>query len=156
MKKRVYIETSIPSFYYETRVEPEMVAMRNWTRDWWDNHSSHYELVTSEAVFEELNEGKYSTKEEAVTLIEDFPTLEVDKAVIEIVNAYVTHKAMPRNPKGDALHLALATHHKCDFLLTWNCNHLANPNKFIHLSAVNALLGYVTPQLTTPFAMLGG
>ena len=156
MKKRVYIETSIPSFYFETRMEPEMVAMRNWTRDWWEHHARRYELVTSEAVFEELNEGKYSTKEEALILIEDLPTLEVDKAVIEIVNAYVANKAMPRNPRGDALHLALATHHKCDFLLTWNCNHLANPNKFIHLSAVNALLGYITPQLTTPFAMLGG
>ena len=156
MKKRVYIETSVPSFYFETRTEPEMVAMRNWTREWWDHHARQYELVTSEAVFEELNEGKYLSKEGALTLIEDLPTLEVDKAVVEIVNAYVANKAMPRNPRGDALHLALATHHKCDFFLTWNCNHLANPNKFIHLSAVNALLGYVTPQLTTPFAMLGG
>ena len=156
MKKRVYIETSIPSFYFETRTEPEMIAMRNWTRDWWDHHARQYELVTSEAVFEELNEGKYFSKEEALRLIEDLPTLEADKVVIEIVNAYIANKAMPRNPRGDALHLALATHHKCDFLLTWNCNHLANPNKFIHLSAVNALLGYVTPQLTTPFAMLGG
>ena len=132
MKKRVYIETTIPSFYFETRTAVETVAMRNWTRDWWDHHAHQYELVTSEAVFEELNEGKYSTKEDALTLIEDLPTLEVDKAVIEIVNAYVANKAMPRNPRGDALHLALATHHKCDFLLTWNCNHLANPiNLFI-------------------------
>ena len=156
MKKRVYIETSVPSFYFETRKSPEMVAMRNWTRDWWDHYARQYELVTSEAVFEELNEGKYLSKEDALKLIEDLPTLEVDKAVVEIVNAYVANKAMPRNLRGDALHLALATHHKCDFLLTWNCNHLANPNKFIHLSAVNALLGYVTPQLTTPYAMLGG
>ena len=156
MKKRVYIETSIPSFYFETRTEPEMIARRNWTRDWWDHHAHKYELVTSEAVFEELNEGNYPIKNDALTLIEDLPVLEVDRPVIEIVNAYVVHKAMPQNPKGDALHLALATHHKCDFLLTWNCNHLANANKFIHLNAVNALLGYLMPQLTTPLAMIGG
>ncbi len=156
MAKKVYIETSIPSFYYETRPDPEMIAMRNWTRDWWDHHAHKYELVTSEAVFEELNEGDYPIKNDALALIEDLSVLEVDRPVIEIVNAYVINKAMPKNPKGDALHLALATYHKCDFLLTWNCNHLANPNKFIHLSAVNALLGYLTPQLTTPFAMLGG
>lgn len=156
MTKKVYIETSIPSFYYETRSEPEMVAMRNWTREWWDHHSKNYELVTSAAVFEEINGGDYSTKEDTLALIKDLPFLKTDNAVIEIVNAYITNKAMPKNPRGDALHLALATHHKCDFLLTWNCNHIANPNKFIHLSAVNALLGYVTPQLTTPFAMLGG
>ena len=156
MKKRVYIETSIPSFYFEIRTEPEMIAMRNWTRDWWDHRAHKYELVVSEAVFEELNEGDYPIKDDALALIEDLSVLEVDRDVIEIVNAYIANKAMPKNPKGDALHLALATHHKCDFLLTWNCNHLANANKFVHLSAVNALLGYLTPQLTTPFAMLGG
>ena len=66
MKKRVYIETTIPSFYYETRVEPEMVARRNWTRDWWDHHARRYDLVTSEAVFEELSEGKYPIKNKAL------------------------------------------------------------------------------------------
>ena len=156
MKKRVYIETSIPSFYFETRIGPEMIARRNWTRDWWDRHAHKYELVTSEAVFEELKEGDYSTKEDALALIDDLPVLEVDVSVIKVVNAYIANKAMPKNPKGDALHLALATHHKCDFLLTWNCNHLANANKFVHLSAVNGLLGYLTPQLTTPLAMIGG
>lgn len=156
MDKKVYIETSIPSFYYETRTEPEMVAMRNWTREWWDHHSKNYELVTSAAVFEELSDGDYDTKEDALALIKNLPFLKTDGPVVKIVNAYITNKAMPKNPRGDALHLALATHHKCDFLLTWNCNHIANPNKFIHLSAVNALLGYITPQLTTPFAMLGG
>ena len=125
MKKRVYIETSIPSFYFETRTEPEMVARRNWTRNWWDHQAHKYELVTSEAVFEELNEGDYPFKDDALVLIDDLPVLEVDGSVIRIVNAYVVNKAMPKNPKGDALHLALATHHKCDFLLTWNCNHLA-------------------------------
>ena len=133
-----------------------MVARRNWTRDWWNHHARHYELVTSDAVFEELNEGNYPIKKDALALIKDLSVVEVNKSVVEIVVAYVTHKAMPKNPKGDALHLALATHHKCDFLLTWNCDHLANPNKFIHLSAVNALLGYITPQLTTPYAIMGG
>jgi len=156
VSKKIYIESSIPSFYYEKRTEPEMVARRNWTRDWWDNHSKKYELVTSAAVFEELNEGNYSTKSEALDLMKGVPDLEIDNHVIAIVNAYISHKVMPKNPRGDALHLAVATYHKCDFLLTWNCNHIANPNKFIHLSAVNALLGYITPQLTTPYAMMGG
>ena len=64
MTKKVYIETSISSFYYETRTEPEMIAMRNWTREWWDHHSKNYELVTSEAVFEELSDGEYNTKKD--------------------------------------------------------------------------------------------
>jgi predicted nucleic acid-binding protein len=62
---------------------------------------------------------------------------------------------MPRDPLGDALHLALASHHKCDYLLTWNCQHLANANKFTHIKRVNALLGLHVPILTTPLELMG-
>src|SRR5207244_12975766 len=55
-----------------------------------------------------------------------------------------------RSPAGDALHLALASYHKCDFLVTWNCRHLANANKFGHIRRVNALLGLFVPALVTP------
>jgi hypothetical protein len=57
MRKRVYIETTIPSFYFEPRTEPEMVARRDWTRTWWDKTSGdqRYEGVTSAAVIEELS-----------------------------------------------------------------------------------------------------
>ena len=55
--KTVYIETTIPSFYFETRNEPEMVARKNWTREWWDEYRSTYITVTSEAVLDELNKG---------------------------------------------------------------------------------------------------
>ena len=57
MKARVYIETSIPSFYYEIRQEPEMVARRQWTRYWWDHERGKYDLVTSEAVIIESSRG---------------------------------------------------------------------------------------------------
>ncbi|MBF0386465.1 MAG: hypothetical protein HQL20_01250 [Candidatus Omnitrophica bacterium] len=63
--KKIYIETTIPSFYFETRSDPEMIAMRRWTRYWWDNYSHQYEMVTSEAVFEELNQGEFSFKKDA-------------------------------------------------------------------------------------------
>ena len=52
--------------------------------------------------------------------------LEVSRAVADTVGAYVAHYVMPADPAGDALHLAIASVHKCDFLLTWNCRHLAN------------------------------
>ena len=47
---RVYIETTIPSFYYEVREKAEMLALRKWTREWWDKHSMNYELVTGDPV----------------------------------------------------------------------------------------------------------
>lgn len=45
MKPRVYVETTIPSYYYEVRKDPEAVAKRQWTREWWDSHRASYELV---------------------------------------------------------------------------------------------------------------
>ena len=62
---------------------------------------------------------------------------------------------MPQNPVGDALHLALASYHKCDYLLTWNCKHLANPNKFQRIRLVNTSLGLYIPALVTPNQLIG-
>jgi len=62
---------------------------------------------------------------------------------------------MPKDPTGDALHLALASYHRCDYLLTWNCANLANANKFPHIRRINAILGFFTPDLATPLELLG-
>ena len=131
----VYIETTIPNFYVETRKEPDMVARRQWTRDWWDSHRSVYDVVTSEAVLDELDRGEYPNKMDAISLVEALPLLPIEQEIAEIVEAYIQHRVMQRDPVGDALHLALASYHKCDFLLTWNCNHLANANKIQSYSA---------------------
>ena len=79
----------------------------------------------------------------------------MEPAIVEIVEVYIEHQLMPQDPLGDALHLALASYHRCDFLLTWNCNHLANANKFNHIKRTNALLGIFVPMLVTPLEMLG-
>ncbi len=72
-----------------------------------------------------------------------------------IVDFYIANMVMPNDPKGDALHLALASYHKCDFLLTWNCKHLANANKFGHIRQANDRLGLYVPLLVTPLELLG-
>ena len=56
---------------------------------------------------------------------------------------------------GDALHLAIASYHRCDFLVTWNCKHLANANKFGHIRRINGILGLSVPSLVTPLELLG-
>ena len=108
--KTVYVETSIPSFFYEMRTEPEMV--------------------------------------------ESLPLLAVEPAVMDIIDTYIARHVMPSDPAGDALHLALASFHRCDFLVTWNCRHLANANKFGHIRRVNTLLGLYVPSLVTPLELL--
>jgi len=111
MRKRVYIETTIPSFCYETRRALEMVARRNWTRPWWKSRRAQFELVTSLAVIEELQLGNHPNKAAALRLVADLPLVPVEKEIGAIVNAYVAHHVMPANPKGDALRLALAAFH---------------------------------------------
>lgn len=154
MPQRVYIETTIPSFYHEVRTEPEMVARRNWTRTWRDHRRQAYQLVTSVAVLDELQAGTFPNKDHALTLLTEVPFVPVESTIIEIVETYIQRMVMPRDPTGDALHLALASYHKCDFLLTWNVQHLANVNKFAHIRRVNALLSLFTPALVTPLELL--
>jgi predicted nucleic acid-binding protein len=155
MTRRVYIETTIPSFYHEVRTEPEMLARRAWTREWWEVHRSDFDLLTSEAVLDELENGVLPQKDDALALIQSIPLLEIAEAIGEIVDAYIKHHVMPADPVGDALHLALASYHRCDFLLTWNCRHLANANKFAHIRRVNGILGLFVPSLVTPLELLG-
>jgi len=153
--KTVYVETTIPSFYFEVRTEPEMVARRNWTREWWDQHRSEFVVVTSELVLDELSRGEFPKKEDALELLKPLGLIQVTEEIVEIVEVYIRNHVMPKNPVGDALHLALASYHKCDFLLTWNCRHLANANKFDHIRRVNTVLGLFSPTLLTPLELLG-
>jgi hypothetical protein len=155
MKSKVYIETSIPSFYYEIRTEPDMIARKEWTCLWWDQISSRYDLVTSIAVLDELNQGNFPSKEKAIQLLNDIPLIDIEAEIAEIVEAYIQNQVMPNNPLGDALHLAMASYHKCDFLLTWNCHHLANANKFGHIRRINVMLGLYVPLLVTPLELMG-
>ena len=62
---------------------------------------------------------------------------------------------MPANPSGDALHLAVASYYSCDFLVTWNCQHLANVNKFDSIAHINGILKLAIPKLVTPLELLG-
>ncbi len=131
-----------------------MVAMREWTKNWWDNQQHHYELVTSIPVIEELENGDHPSKQATLELISKLQILPIHEEIEEIVEEYVTHYIMPNDPKGDALHLALASYHHCHFLLTWNCAHLANANKFEHIRHINTMLGLYVPILTTPYELL--
>ena len=154
LKKRVYIETTIPSFYFEQRQEPDIVAMHNWTRLWWDTQSQFFEIVTSIAVIEELSNGEQPFKEDSLKFISSVPLLSTENILEDIVEEYIAHYLMPKNKTGDGLHLAYASIHRCNFLLTWNCKHLANANKFEHIRHINTMLGLHVPILTTPFELM--
>ena len=151
----VYIETTIPSLYFDERTDAKTVARREWTRNWWDNHRQNYRLVTGAPVIEELSRGDHLRKKEKLELLRSLEILRQTDVVNEAVEVYIERYVMPRHPSGDAAHLALASFYKSDYLLTWNCVHLANANKFGHIRSVNILLGLHVPQLVTPLEMIG-
>jgi predicted nucleic acid-binding protein len=154
-RPQVYVETTIPSFFHTTRSGAEAQARRAWTRRWWSGGREHCTLVTSDAVLAELRSGEYPSREAALALAQELPLLEITPEVAEIVDAYIQHRLMPADPSSDALHLALASYHRCEFLVTWNCRHLANANKFGHIRRINSLLGLQIPVLATPLELLG-
>ncbi len=151
----VYIETTIPSFYYTARSDAESLARSNWTREWWDTYLTQFTLYSSAAVIVELDRGtREKEKVQRLALIEGLELLEITTQVRDVARMYVERLLMPQDAGGDALHLALASYYGVDVLLTWNCNHLANPNKFGHINAVNEELQLTVPLLTTPLNYL--
>ena len=154
MKPSVYIETTIPSFYYETRNGAEFVAMKNWTYQWWDFRKSSFVCYTSIAVSDELETGDHPKREEKINLINGLEYLDINDSIMEIVEVYISNYLMPKDTVGDAMHLAIASFHKMDFLLTWNCNHLANANKKKHIRRINERLRISTPEIITPLEIM--
>jgi predicted nucleic acid-binding protein len=150
----VYIETTIPSFYYETRTSAAMVALKQATRRWWDHLRHHYDLVTSEFVFAELRRGPAGKANSASELLAGVQILEDRPEAREVAAYYIEHKLMPQGAAGDAAHLAMASVHGVEFLLTWNCTHLANANKATHLRVLNTRLGIPVPIITTPLSLV--
>ncbi|XZE36333.1 hypothetical protein SH501x_001895 [Pirellulaceae bacterium SH501] len=94
-----YIETTIPSFYYEVRPEPDMVARRDWTRPWLVSAIETDRVVTSAAVLNELENGNFPGRQDAIKLLADFELLIIDRAVSQIVEAYTKHMLMPASRK---------------------------------------------------------
>ena len=116
-RPRVYVETTIPSFYHEMRTAPDIVARRQWTRLWWSEAPKRYDLVTSPAVLDVLVSGPQDRSAEPLARVRDLPLLPIESAIIEIVQAYIRHRVMPIDPVGDALHLALASYHS---VISWS------------------------------------
>jgi predicted nucleic acid-binding protein len=153
-KPRIYVETTIPSAYHTMRTDPAMLKRRMETRQWWETAVSTSELVTSPAVIRELAQGRSDQVLRRMSLIRELPLLVPDEEVDQTVAVYVQHRIMPRDPQGDAMHLALASYFECDVLVTWNFHHLVNPNKLNRIRRLNEELGLSVPRILTPLDLL--
>lgn len=154
MKPIVYVETSVPSTYFDTRTTYPMSVWRMLTREWWNDHAGAYELVTSNFVMIELADAPREKALQATALLSTVRRVETTHRTQEVIDYYIRHKLMPKNARGDAAHLASASIHEAAFLLTWNCKHLANGNKFEHIATLNRRLGLTVPMIVTPMTLL--
>ena len=156
MQKRIYIETTIPSSYYTLRTDEESLVRQKLTRQWWDEYADIFTLTSSSAVETELRKGTGETTQDRLTLLDGIEIFVSSIEILQIAQIYIDRLIMPKEPQGDALHLAFASFHQVDAILTWNCIHLANPNKFDFIARINTELGLTTPELKTPLGYLGG
>ena len=154
-RHRVYIETTIPSFYYTLRTDLESLAKQSWTRKWWDQYADQFTLMSSSAVIDELRGGKGEKTQDRIDSIKDLEMLPVPSRINQIAQTYINRLIMPKDLFGDAHHVALAPFHNADALLTWNCKHIANFNKIYLIRQINQELGLSTPELATPLNYLG-
>ena len=151
MSKTVYIDTTIPSYYFD---ESEKLKFQSQiTQKWFKDEADAYTVFLSEATINELQTGDYPHKREILKFATQFEILPNDSEIFEIANIYVQNFVMPKDSEGDALHLAFVSYYKIDFLLTWNCNHLANANKKQHIRVINTKLNLHVPEIITPMEL---
>lgn len=127
MSETVYIETSILG-YLTARSTKNLILAANAeiTKDWWKFRRNAFILYTSEAVIDEVAQGDPAIATQRLEILRDFPLLKLNQAVQGLAAQLLTRSNLPPKAKVDAIHIAAATVHGMDYLLTWNCKHIAN------------------------------
>ena len=151
MKEKVYLDSTIPSYYFDQR--ESLSVFIEVTRKWWSEMSSSYDIFISDSVLQELNDGDYPRKGKIIEFVSVIPLLPIVDDLEQIVEFYIDNYIMPKTLIGDAVHLAYASYYNIEYLLTWNCNHLANANKRKHMRIINGRLGLSTPEIITPLEL---
>lgn len=123
----VYIETSVISYLRQRPSSQVVMAARQLlTHKWWNNERVNYELVVSQYVLDEVSIGDPKLVAERLQALDGIPTLPNAPEIIQIANVIVSRAILPAKAQVDALHIAAVAHHRIQYLLTWNCKHIAN------------------------------
>ncbi len=156
MKPKVYVETTVVS-YLTARESRDLVvaAHQEVTREWWRRRRDEFELYCSQLVIQEASGGHKEAAQRRLQLLQPIPLLELNDAAKELARHLAKAAAIPRKATEDALHIALATVHGMDYLLTWNCKHIANAEMQRAVAATCRLWGYEPPVICTPEELMG-
>lgn len=151
VKPTIYLDSSVPSYWLAPEHDdPIVVARHLLTRRWWDAELSHFDVFISQIVLDELSGGRKNRAAQRLALVQGFPLLDVDVDVERAAAYYVDNFAMPSRNIRDAFHLALASVHEIEYLLTWNYAHLANASKRTHWETLNRGLHLPSPVICSP------
>ncbi|MBL8419260.1 MAG: type II toxin-antitoxin system VapC family toxin [Dechloromonas sp.] len=155
MKRKIYVETSVIS-YLTARPSKTILgaAHQQLTLAWWESRD-HYELFVSESVLRECGAGDPEAAEKRLSMLSDVPLLIITEQALDIAESLVRQGIIPLIAAEDALHIAVATVNDVDYLLTWNCRHIANPEIQRSIAAYLEQIGLFLPFICTPEELLG-
>jgi len=156
MKPKVYLETTIPS-YLAARTSRDLVvaAHQELTSEWWNQHRHRFSLFISVLVLEEVAAGDPVTAARRLADLDGIAVLELTAEAKVLAKHFLAKGLIPAKAVDDAFHISIATVQGMDYLLTWNCRHIANAEIMGRLANVAEDLGYELPALCTPEQLMG-
>ena len=151
MKPTVYIETSVVS-YLTSRPSRDLIAAARQERtvSWWEHHEKFYTVYISDLVNDEAAEGDSDAAVRRMSAMAGLPVLAVTDAAVSLADRVLDSGLVPQQAAADALHVAVAALNNMDYLLTWNCKHLANAAIRRSLEEVVTEAGFYCPVICTP------
>jgi hypothetical protein len=156
MKSLVCVETTIPSYLTAwPRRNLVRAAHQQVTREWWANRGA-FELYVSRLVVHECDAGDPQAAAEPLAVLAGVPLLEATPEAAALAEALVREVPLPDCAAADALHIAIAAVHGMNYLLTWNCTHIANVTLRPRIEAVCRASGYEPPLVCTPEELPAG
>ena len=155
MTPTVYLETTVIG-YLAMRVSGilRVAANQQTTRDWWDNHRQRFDLFVSRFVIDECSDGDARAAQERLVYLEGIPLLQLSEDVNALAESLVVGVPLPQKAEIDALHIAVAAVNGIQYLLTWNCKHIANPSLRPRIESLCRVMGYEPPVICTPQELL--
>ncbi|HUW63354.1 MAG TPA: type II toxin-antitoxin system VapC family toxin, partial [Spirochaetia bacterium] len=156
-KATLYLETTIPS-YLAAKPSRDLItaAHQQETHDWWDKERDLFNIYISQAVLDEVRSGDPNAALLRSKFLEGIDILPAAKMVDEFAEEYASLLGLPDKAATDGLHLAYAVFYKLDYLMTWNCKHLAHGEVRRRVKRHNSFHGLYTPEIVTPLELRGG
>lgn len=146
MKQSLYLETSVIGAYLDNG-EP---FRRDLTIRWWEHEMPDYRSVISPLVKAELHRLTEPHRTSYLKLAQNLEEVELNDEAAILAEGYISRGIFHRKYIADALHVAIASWHKIDYLVTWNFGHLANVRRQARIRLFNTAAGFFVPMIVTP------